>query len=32
MFLTLDSTPPEAAEAEPAAPNAPPPKLGESAA
>ena len=32
MFLKLDSTPPEAAEAEPAAPNAPPPQLSESTA
>jgi MFS family permease len=32
LFLRLDTTPPEAAEAEPAAPNAPPPKLQESAA
>jgi len=32
LFLRLDTTPPELAEAEPAAPNAPPPKLQESAA
>ncbi len=32
LFLRLDTTPPEAAEAEPAAPNAPPPRLQESAA
>ena len=32
MFLRLDTRPPEAAEAEPAAPNAPPPRLQESAA
>jgi MFS family permease len=32
LFLKLDATPPEAAEAEPAAPNAPPPRLQESAA
>lgn len=32
MFLRLDTAPPEAAEAEPAAPNAPPPQLRESAA
>jgi MFS family permease len=32
MFLSIDTTPPEAAEAEPAAPNAPPPNLQETAA